>query len=793
MTLGNHEAKRAGIGEPVRRKEDIRFVSGEGAFGDTWIADRQAYALMLRSPHAHAKILSVNCEEALLKQGVLAVLTGADAAKDGMKPIPHLFRTPAHPPDVRLNFEPGHEPYISPHFPLAADKVRFVGEIVAVVVAESIDLAKDAAELVTVDYDVLPAEIDAEAACRPDAALIWEDASTNVCLDGEIGDRELTEAAFQVAAHTVKIRSVVPRVTGAPMEPRTALAVYHPSKDSYELFAGSSGAVRLKIEIAEVLGIKPQSLRVVSGDVGGNFGTRNSVYPEYPLVLWAAKRVDRPIKWVCERTEAFLSDYQGRDMITEAELALDKDGRFLALKGSIISNIGAHTVSYVAIVKSAGMMSSVYRIPTCYVRARGVLTNTAPTHPLRSTGRPEAMLAVESLIDLAASEFGFDRLRLRRLNLLSKKEMPYTNPFGLTYDSGDYKSCMERALLLADFTGFKKRKAVSRKAGLCRGIGVSNYIEVCTGATRERVRIRLLANGVVELVVGTQSSGQGHETAFAQLLVEWLGIPFESIKVVMGDTEIVDYGGGSHSGRSMRMIGIVVKPACEEIIRKGKLLVAQYVGVPEQDVEFRQGYFTTSSSNLSVHLLELPELAAKVGAPFNGEDALTTFGDETTPIAGFPYGCHVCEVEIDPQTGSLRLLNYVAVDDVGKAINPMILHGQTHGGIAHGVGQALMERCMYDQDAGEVMIGSLMDYALPRAGDLPLLTTELSEVPSPTNALGVRSGGEGGTTPALAVVSNAVTDALAHLGVGRVALPITSANIWEAIRSAQEQRKEMVS
>lgn len=773
------------IGSPVLRKEDERLLRGKGEFVANLSFPGQVYACMIRSPHAHAKIVSIDKSEAVADPAVLCVLTGADALAAGIKPIPHLFRTPTNPPDVSLDYTHSREPYISRHYPLPADRARFVGEAVAIAVAESKEAAAAAAEKVLVEYEPLDAVVDAEQALQSGAALVWDDLESNLCLDGRIGDRAATEQAFRQAAHIVRVRSVVQRVTGVPMEPRSAVALYDAESSHYTLHAGSSGPVRLKIEMAEVLGVPPETIRVVSGDVGGNFGTRNSLYPEYPVLLWAAKHIGRPVKWLCERSEAFLCDYQGRDLIAEAELALDADGNFLALRGELLSNIGAHTVSYVAIVKGAGMLSSVYRIPVAYVRARGALTHTAPTHPLRSTGRPEAMLVIERLIEEAAKRTGIDRIELRRRNLIRASEMPYASPFGLTYDSGDYDACMSRALELADWEDFAARKAISRENGRRRGIGVSNYIEVCTGAPRERVEITVLPDGRIDLVVGTQSSGQGHETAFSQLLVSWLQVPFDSIQVRMGDTDFVSYGGGSHSGRSMRMIGIVVDAACKDLLARASVLAAHLLQADKDDVSFENGRFIVQGKSQSLSLLELGAAASGADIPQELRGSLQGIGDITRPSAGFPYGTHVCEVEIDPQTGELRIENYVAVDDVGRAVNPLILHGQAHGGIAHGVGQALMEHCVYEQDHGAMVSGSFMDYAMPRAGDFCPMITEISEVPSPTNDLGIRAGGEGGTTPALAVVSNAVSDALAEDGVTHVDLPITSAKIWEALQRAK--------
>lgn len=776
------------IGSPVLRKEDERLLRGKGQFVANLKFPDQAYACMVRSPHAHAKIVSIETSDALADSNVLCVLTGADALADGLKCIPHLFRTPTNPPDVALDYAHGREPYISRHHALPADRARFVGEAIAVVIATSQEAALDGADKVIVNYEPLEAVVDAEKALQPGAPLVWEELKSNLCLDGQIGDRIRTDEAFQQAAHVVRIKSVVQRVTGVPMEPRSAVALYECGTGHYTLYAGSSGPVRLKIELAEVLGIAPEAIRVVSGDVGGNFGTRNSLYPEYPLLLWAAKRIQRPVKWVCERSEAFLCDYQGRDLVAEAELALDPDGKFLALRGELLSNIGAHTVSYVAIIKGSGMLSSVYRIPTAFVRAKGVLTHTSPTHPLRSTGRPEAMLAIERLIEEAARQTGIDRIELRRRNLISPSEMPYASPFGLVYDSGDYDACMSRALELADWEGFAARKAASRANGRRRGIGVSNYIEVCTGAPRERVEITVLPDRV-DLIVGTQSSGQGHETAFSQLLVSWLQVPLDSIQVRMGDTSFVSYGGGSHSGRSMRMIAVVVEAACNDLIQRARDVAAQLYQASPGDVRFEGGRFIVQGQSQSPSLFELAAAALASGTSNDLSEGLKGVGDITRTFAGFPYGTHVCEVEIDARTGELKIEKYVGIDDVGRAVNPLILHGQAHGGIAHGVGQALMEHCVYDFNDGALVSGSLMDYAMPRANDFCELITEISEVPSPTNTLGIRAGGEGGTTPALAVISSAVSNALEEYGITHVDLPITGAKIWNALRSANANQE----
>jgi carbon-monoxide dehydrogenase large subunit len=760
----------------VIRKEDARLLTGRGCFSDDFGLPGQAYAVMVRSPHAHARIEQIDAAEAIAMEGVLAVLTGADALEDGLKPIPHRPFS-ASPPDVSLSNRDGSEIFIAPHHPLPADKARFVGEAVAMVVAESVQLARDAAERVRVDYGPLGAVARAVDAAMPGAPLLWEERSSNVTIDADLGDAQATDAAFARAAHVVRLETRVQRVTGVPLEPRAALGAYDASSKRYVLYAGSGGAVRQKRELAAILGVAESAVRVVARDTGGNFGTRNSFFPEFALVAWAAKRLGRPVKWTCGRDEAFLSDYQGRDLTVEAELALDGEGNFLALRASNLSNAGAHSASHVPLSKGASIITSVYRFAAAHVRARAVLSNTPPTTPYRSAGRPEAIFVIERLIDLAARELRLDRVELRRRNLIPESAMPFRNPFGLVYDSGAYARAMSAALDLGDWTGFAARREEARRRGRLRGIGLANYVEVTSGFPTERAEITILPEGRVEAVIGTLSSGQGHETSFAQLLVEWLGVPFDSVTLVTGDTDIVSEGGGSHSGRSMRFASIVLGRASEAIVAKGREIAARLLEVAPADIEFREGRFSIKGTDRSVGIFEL--------AAADEREPLAAAHTETLRVAGFPYGCQVCEVEVDPETGVVEIARVAAVDDVGRAVNPLILHGQTHGGFAQGAGQALLEECRYDPESGQLLSASFMDYAMPRADHFPEFATELSEVPSPTNPLGIRAGGEGGTTPALAALANAIVDALAGLGVKHVELPATPERVWRAIRAAR--------
>ncbi len=762
----------AGIGASVVRKEDFRLLTGGGCYSDDVNLPGQAYAVMVRSPHAHARIGRIDPREAKALPGVLAVLTGVDFLEDGLKSIPHRPFS-VSPPDVRLQNRDGSEIFVAPHYPLPADKARFVGEAVAMVVAESVQLARDAAERVRVDYEPLASVTRAADAARPGAALVWEERASNVNIDADLGDAAATEAAFARAAHVVRLDTRVQRVTGVPMEPRAAVGAYDPAAKRYTLHAGSGGVVRQKRELAWILGVGEEAVRVVARDTGGNFGTRNSFFPEFALVAWASKRLGRPVKWTCERGEAFLSDYQGRDLTVTAELALDAQGNFLALRASNLSNAGAHSASHVPLSKGASIMTSAYRIPAAHVRARAVLSNTPPTTPYRSAGRPEAIFVIERLIDLAAREHGFDRVELRRRNLIPESAMPFRNPFGLSYDSGAYGRVMSSALALGDWDGFAARRAEARSRGKLRGIGLANYVEVTSGFPTERAEITIRPGGRVDAVIGTLSSGQGHETSFAQLLVEWLGVPFESVNLITGDTDVVSEGGGSHSGRSMRLGSIVLGKASDAILEKGKTVAARLLEVAPADIEFAAGRFSVKGTDRSVGIFEVA-----------AAQPLAAAHTETIRVAAFPYGCQVCEVEVDTDTGVVEIARLSAVDDVGRAVNPLILHGQTHGGIAQGAGQALLEECRYDPESGQLLSASFLDYAMPRADHFPEFATELSEVPSPTNPLGIRAGGEGGTTPALASVANAIVDALAEFGVTHIEMPATPERVWRAIRAA---------
>jgi carbon-monoxide dehydrogenase large subunit len=772
------------IGHPIRRKEDARLLTGKGRFSDDFSAAGQAYAAMVRSPYPHARIVRIDTAAAKGMPGVLAVLTGADCKADALKPIPHT-PVPATKFDMKLTAANGGPVFAGPHMLLPFDKARHVGEAVAMVVAQTRAQAMDAAEAVEVEYQELPFVIHSEDALKPGAPVLWDEIPDNVPCDTMFGDKAKTDRAFAGAAHIVKAEFDVVRVTGVPLELRSCLAEFDAASGKYTLYAGSGGAVRQKVELAGVLNIAPDKLRVLSYDVGGNFGTRNRPFVEFGLVLWAAGKLKRPVKYTATRSEAFLTDYQGRDLVTKVELAFDNNGRILAMRADNISNAGARCVSLSPLSKGSGLITGGYDIPAATLRARAVFTTTMPTNAYRSSGRPEVTFAIERLMDLAADQLGIDRVRIRRKNLVKPKAMPYRNAVGMNYDSGTYEANMDLAMTIADWDGFKQRKKAAKKRGRLLGLGLANYVESSIGSPKERTEITVKPNGVVDVVIGTQPSGQGHETSFAQVVADLIAVPHAAINVIIGDTDIVSVGGGSHSGRSMRHAATVISKGVPELIAKGKQVTALVLNAPADKIEWQDGRFSSPTSNRSFDFLELAKEAARVTLPPELKDGLAIAADNEMHDPAFPNGCAICEVEIDPDTGHLELTRYAAVDDVGRCINPLIVHGQTHGGIAQGVGQALWEQCYIDPSSGQPLTGSFMDYGMPHAHTLPSFKAEIVEVLSPTNPLGIKAGGEGGTTPALAVIVSAIVDALRDYGIRDIAMPATPYAIWQAIQNAK--------
>jgi carbon-monoxide dehydrogenase large subunit len=576
------------------------------------------------------------------------------------------------------------------------------------------------------------------------------------------------------------------------MELRAAVGVYDAAAARYTVYTSAGGGVvRQRDDIAAVLGVPPAAVRVVSGDVGGNFGIRNNTYPELALVAWAARRIGRPVKWSCERRDAFATDFHGRDLTSEAELALDVHGRFLAIRAVNTSNLGANAISFVPLATGIAVSSSVYDIPCSYMRGRAVVTNTSPTSAYRSAGRPEVMFVLERLIDIACRRYGFDRIEIRRRNLVTPEAMPYRNPLGLVYDSGDYPASLQRAVELGDWAGFEARRAEARRHGGYRGIGIAASIELNTGAPRERAEITIDPSGIVELVLGTMAAGQGHETSFAQVISEWLGVEPGQVRLLTGDTDRVLAGGGSASARSMRLGSWVIAKAADMIVDKGRRIAGAMLEAAEEDIEFARQRFVIKGTDRGVGLFEVAAAALGEGVPSDLRGPLMGVSDETMSVPSYAYTCAVCEVEVDPETGVVEVVRYASIDDCGRAVNPMLIHGQSHGGIAQGIGQALWEACVYDPRSGQLLSGSFLDYAMPRADLLPAFDTEISEVPSTTNPLGMRGGSEGGITPGLAAVANAIVDALAEFGVEHIELPATAERVWNTIRAARHNGAEL--
>jgi carbon-monoxide dehydrogenase large subunit len=780
------------IGRPMPRFEDLRLVRGAGSYTDDVSVPGQAFAVFVRAPHAHAAIKSIDASSARSRPGVLAVLTGDDYVADGHVGMAH-FPNPADAVDIRFpSFASKPEQKIldERQLPLAVSRVRYVGEAVAVVVADTLLAARDAAECVQVEYEVLPAVTDVLEALAPGAPTISPDAPGNLALDHAFGDRAAVEAAIG-GAHVVIEQTIrCQRTASAFMEPRSAIGSYDEAENQYTLISGCQGVHRVRHPLAGCLEVPQERVRVICPDVGGGFGSRTNLYPEQVVVVWAARRIGRPVKWTGDRTEAFLTDYTARDVVTVARLAFDRRGRMLALALELTANTGAHTVSYVPLSNGYRVAPTVYDVPIAWVRLRGVLTNTVPTAPFRGAGRPEATAVMERLIDIAARRLKIDRVELRRRNLIRHDKLPHRTATGLTYDSGDFAGNLARALECADWNGFPVRRREAKKRGRLRGIGVANYVETPVGMPHERVAIKVSAQGSVDLVVGTQSSGQGHETSFRQVMADQLGVEPEAINFLGGDSALLASGGGTHSDRSMRLAGSLMVETSRTVIDKARRIAALMLDVPEGDISFVDGLFVAPNSNRRLTVFdiaraidELPALPDDLRGPLAAE---ATF---TGRIPAYPTGAAVCEAEVDPETGTIELRRYTSIDDGGQPINPLILHGQVHGGVAQGMGQAMMEAAVYEPGSGQLLSASFLDYGMPRADHFPRdLEVELTEDPTKGNALRVKGGGEAGITPSSAVLMNAVIDALSGIGIEHIDMPATPQRVWSAIRNARSRR-----
>ncbi len=772
-----------GIGASVPRAEDKRLLTGKGKFSDDISKPNQVYAVMVRSEHAHADLISVNVESSKSMPGVVMILTGADWISDGLNPMPAW----GNPKDVELQNRDGSQIFYTPLFPVVVDRIRRVGEIIAVVIAQTEAQARDAAERVELDCNILESVTDGVSALVDGRPQLWPDVPNNLSVDDVKGDKAACDKIFSSAQHIVSFETFNQRVTGVPMEPRAALGSYDHQNDSYTLEAGGQGVIRFRNELAATFGVEAKTMHVVSRDVGGGYGTRNHTYSEFALVLWAAKRAGLPVKWVCDRTEAFISDYAGRDLFTKAELAIDSNGKFLALKTENIANLGTHTVSYVPLARGPTVYNGVYSIEKGYAVSQGVLTNTTATASYRGAGRPESMFVIERIIDIAAKKIGIDRIALRRLNMISEDSLPYTNAFDVTYDSGKFALSMERAMVLVDWNGFSNRKDNAQKEGRLLGIGLANYIETATGYPQERAEMEVLPSGQVDIILGTQSSGQGHETTYAQVVSEWLGVPFDSVRLRTGNTDFVVAGSGSHSSRSMRLAGHLYRQTIDEIIVRGTQIAAFSLEVSAGDITFSSGEFRVEGTDRAMNLFDTAAVAIGGNIPSNLSGSLRAVAEINDSLPTYPNGCHACEVEVDRDTGIVKILRYAGVDDVGRIINPMLVDGQCHGGIVQGVGQALEEECIYDPNSGQLLAGSFMDYSMPRADEVPFFSLENNEVPATNTFLGVKGGGEGGTTAAPPALINAIVDALSEFGVEEIDMPATPQKIWNLINKGTDK------
>ncbi len=770
------------IGQSVSRLEDPRLVQGLGRYSDDVNLPRQVYAVVVRSPHGHARITGIDPAAALRAPGVLAVLTGADLAADGLGNLPT---------DASRKRRDGAPAFTTPRPALIRDRVRHVGDPVALVVATSPEAAADAAELVAVDYAPLPAVTGAARATNGGAPAVWDEAPDNVAFVWEAGSRDAVARAFAGAAHVTRLDFVVTRVAAAPLEPRAAVGEFDRRSERYTLHTGIQGPHGLRALLAErIFRVPHGQVRVVTGEVGGSFGMRSGIYPELVLVLWAAKRLGRPVKWTSSRREGFLSDEHGRDNVSSAELALDAGGRFLGLRVALKVDIGAYLTPRSAgpATNNVGGLAGVYTTPAIHVESTGVYTNTTPTGPYRGAGRPEATYAIERVIDVAARELGIDPVELRRRNLIPASAMPFKTGLVFTYDCGDFERVMTMALTQSDRAGFERRRAEARARGTLLGLGLANPIEVAggpyTAVNPDTAELRVNPDGSVSLFAGSTSMGQGNETAFTQIVSDRLGLPPDRIQVFSGDSDALDAGRGNGGSGAISVGGSAVLRATEKVIERGRRVAAHLLEAAPEDVTLRDGRFVVAGTDRDVAWSRVARTAYQPRQlPPGLEPGFSETAAFTPPAVTFPNGCHVCEVEVDAETGAVRVVRYTVVDDVGRMINPLLVKGQIHGGAVQGLGQGLAEVLTYDE-AGQVLSGSFMDYAMPRADEVPLFDVDAHEVPTRVNPLGAKGVGEAGTVGALPALMNAVNDALAPLGVRHLDMPVTPERVWQAIRAA---------
>jgi carbon-monoxide dehydrogenase large subunit len=783
------------IGTPVRRREDYRFLTGQGTYTDDINRPGQLHAFILRSPHASARLGAIDTGAAKTARGIVAVFTGADMAADGIGGLPCGWL---------INSKDGSPMKEPPHPVLAVERVRHVGDPVAVVIAESLQQARDAAEKIAVAYTVEPAVVDVAAALTTGAPQVWPEAPGNLCYDWHLGDVAAVDAAFAKAARTVKLDLVNNRLVPNAMEPRAAIGEFDRATGEHTLFTTSQNPHVIRLLMgAFVLHIPEARLRVIAPDVGGGFGSKIYHYAEEAIVTWAAPKVRRPVKWTAERSESFMSDAHGRDHATHVELALDADAKFLALKVSTLANMGAYLSTFATCIPTylyGTLLAGTYTTPAVYVETKAVFTNTVPVDAYRGAGRPEATFLLERIVDLAADELGLDPAELRRRNFIPANAFPYQTPVALQYDSGDYQTTLQMASEAAGYAGFEARRQEAARRGKLRGIGIATYIEACgiapsavvgsLGARAglfESAAVRVHPTGSVSVLTGSHSHGQGHETTFAQLVSDQLGIPTEQIEIVHGDTAKIPYGMGTYGSRSLAVGGTAIVKAMDKVIAKGRKIAAHLLEASEADIEFKDGTFSVAGTDRSK---SLGEIALTAYVPHNyPHDELEPGLDETAfydpKNFTFPSGAHIAEVEIDPDTGHLTIVSFTASDDFGRIINPMIVAGQVHGGLAQGIGQALLEGCVYDKETGQLLTGSYNDYAMPRADDLPNFALSTHATLCTHNPLGVKGCGEAGAIGAPAAIANAIVDALKPLGVRHVEMPATPERLWRVIQQHQ--------
>ena len=767
-----------GLSQSIRRVEDPRLLKGGGRYTDDVAVPGQAQGYVLRSPHAHARIVGINTAAAKAMPGVLGIWTGADLAAAGIGHLPCL---------APVKSKDGSPTSDTPRRALAEGFVRHVGDPVAFIVAETHQQARDAAEAIEVDYETLPAATDLATATEPGQPQVWASAPNNTCFDWHVGDSAKADALIKGAAHVARLRVVNNRVVVASMEARAALAEYDAGRNHWTLTTNTQGSWLVRNVLAKnIFNESSDNFRVVTPDVGGGFGMKIFIYPEHVLTCFAARALKRAVKWTSERTEAFQSDTHGRDNITIGELALDKDGRFLALRTKNWAGMGAYLNTFAPFIPTGAgtkVLASVYDFQAIHAQVIGVMTHTVPVDAYRGAGRPESNYLVERLIDTAAREMGIDRIELRRRNMVPSSAMPYVSAMGQRYDSGEFAQLMDAALKKIDWAGFQARRADAAKRGKKRGIGLAYYLEATGGSPTENAAVRFADDGFVDVYVGTQSTGQGHETAYAMMTSHELGIPIEKIRVQQGDSDTLPDGGGTGGARSLYSEGQAILVTTASVVEKGKIAASEHLEASVADIEFtpKSGSFAVVGTDRAVGILELAQIQRKKAAA--GIEATILDAQETAEIKShtFPNGCHVAEVEVDPETGVVSIPRYIVVDDVGHALNPLIVRGQVHGGVTQGIGQALLERTAYDAGSGQLVSASFMDYALPRADDLPPIDVDLIEVPCETNPLGVKGAGEAGAVGSPPAVINALVDAL---GVA-VDMPATPETVWKALAAAK--------